>query len=411
MTTTYPDLQEIRNCILASPPEEGVGLLTGESGKGLYALCEVLANTECKEAFVEYLENVINYCLRRLSEDEIAAPLSLAEGLPGTCILLNLLKKEGLLDKATTASLYELENLLLKSVNEDKNIYSQLGYDYFYGLTGLGTYFLTYSSHSKRKSIIKKICSQLIRAAISDSNGLRWKDDFHFGTQTYNLGIAHGILSVIVFFSKVIQHSLGDKDLVLILHRTVQWFLKQENDNNHLFRFSCTVGKNGEGRNSNNRLAWCYGELTIVICLIHAYKATKEEAYFQKALSIALTTVEKRGDEFVTRTKNGLYEGGLCHGIAGISYAYFVISRYFNNQVFFDCHQYWEGLLNERSPHSFVNNAAGFYKITLVPESEPEIQPKLSLIDGAAGGGLYILTVAHPEIESIWAPIFSMDIL
>src|SRR5258708_10571387 len=127
------DLEEIRSCILNSKPENGVGLLNGECGKGLYAFCETLISKEESGNFDTYLENSLAYCLGGLNSGSLKAPLSFAEGLPGICFLLNLLKGCDRLDESSLESLNSLENLLYDTlITDQRNLYKKIGYDYFY---------------------------------------------------------------------------------------------------------------------------------------------------------------------------------------------------------------------------------------------------------------------------------------
>lgn len=405
------ELEIISKAVVEGGFFSSIGLLNGESGRALFFLLLHYQNSK-EMKWLEKFQASIQFCIDKINAGKINAPLSLAEGIPGVCIALQTARRFNLLDSDAVDTLYHLENIIVKEVLTTSNkIYSLLGYDYFYGLSGIGNYLIKFSSVKNKNIAISLIEKLIVENSIKSSIGITWRDSFHFGTHSYNLGVAHGVLSNIIFLAQSGSRFRRDGDVnISYIRSAVSWLLSKENDSQCLFRFPCTVGDNDEGHNSHNRLAWCYGELTIAVTLIHAYKATGENEYLKTAFRIALSTVDKKDLRFVSSSETGIFEGGLCHGIAGIAYLYQVVSRWFKKKELNDCYSFWRDSLYQRCLHKNFDSSAGFYKVTHVPERPPLIEPRIALLDGTIGGGLFLLSMINPDTEEVWSPIFLTDI-
>lgn len=378
-------------------------------GKGIILYLPIPDGKKKSPELLTRANQSINYSIDKLKSNSTQRVGSFAEGLTGLAIVLSRLKHYKLLDSESVELLHVVEKALLDLVTDDSAKF--LGYDYFYGLTGLGNYFINFSDCKRKKEIVKIICSQILAQAIEADVGLKWRDNYSFGIYPYNLGFAHGILSVITIFSKAI-YKMGFQELHLPLTKATKWYLAQENDKDCEYRFSGTISEHGEGKNEKNWISWCYGDLSASIALIHSFNATGTKSYLEKAIAIASSTVKRKDIQNEIANYNGIiFEAGLCHGLAGVAASYYSLAQYFSDKQFWDSFEFWcKALLRRTSQEDLNDSSARCYRIGRRVGQENTFDPDLSLLDGAAGVGLLYCSVLKPSLHDLWAPVFLLDI-
>ena len=103
-------------------------------------------------------------------------------------------------------------------------------FDLFYGILGYGVYFLQRSKYNKSNAdfYLNEIVNIMSRLAIRDSNGVFWNSDvFSEEKDKVNLGMAHGIPSIISFLAKV--YKINGNDLAKNLgNDCVLWLLSKK---------------------------------------------------------------------------------------------------------------------------------------------------------------------------------------
>lgn len=388
---------------------DGPGIFAGELGKALFLYSTYLSGVNSSDAILEHVFAAINSSVSKLENSAPFDSLSLANGLPGLVIVLNELKKDGLLDTEANSILEEVETYLVERITTDSaSIYKHGGFDYFYGLTGIGVAFDSFSTSPNAGKIVDAVCKSLSENSEAGEVGITWRDNFSFGVQPFNLGTAHGVLAIMALLSKAVtKYNLIQYRPILV--DSVNWYLAQENKSSSYSRFSCSIGINGEDKNTMNRLAWCYGDLPAAIVLLHCYNATGKTSYLSKSKAIIDSTVERRDILFEVDNSDGkIFDGGLCHGLSAIAMSYRVVSDYFNDKSYLNCYEFWlDKLINRTITNDSKTHC---FKIKRVPDGNHTYTESFSLLEGACGVGLFLNSLLSPRCAQILSALFLLDI-
>jgi lantibiotic biosynthesis protein len=386
---------------------ESAGLLSGELGNALFITTSQLSSAG-SEDLSDKLFSSLDKSLTGFESDNAGALYSLSDGLPGLAIVLNVLRAHQFLDDNSEATLAEIEQHLSKVVEDDSfALYQKSGFDYFYGLTGIGIAFASFSESPLAEKTINTICRTILAHCESNSSGITWRDSKLFGRQPYNLGIAHGVVSILVLFSKAVsQYKLTEFEQPLI--EATNWYLRQENHPNILSRFSCSIGADGEDQHTMNRLAWCYGDLPSAIALIHVYEATGISRYLHKAKEIIGGTLVRTDVNLEIDNVDGrVYDSGLCHGLASLVLCYRSIADYFGEEEYYDIYRFWLQFIMEQV--SISSDKVACFKITREPQGN-KFQESYSFLEGACGVGLLLNAAVDNSSLEILSRIFMTDI-
>lgn len=404
------DLGVIREAILRSEPTKP-GLLNGELGTALYCAHEY-ASRRCKNTneLTGRIEMALEFCMSQYRKNPPSPIGSLASGLTGLAITISQLLSLGLLDYSTDLVLRDVEDTLCDLVKEYlANGNKFLGYDYFYGICGPANYFLSYSKSTKRKELVRGLCLRLVDQAADDDKGLKWRDEFGFSRLPYNLGMAHGMLSIMCILSKAV-YRLGADELKTDLCRSIDWYLGQENTASYPCRFSASTDDEGHGKDCKNWIAWCSGDLSVSLMLLHAYRATGNRHYVDRAISIADSTLSRRDINKEVSNNGQTFNVSLCHGIAGVAACYLSLARALRIRRYRLASVYWTHQLFRRSNSIDFDSCAGCYQMGPKVSADNWTSPSLTLLDGAAGVGLLYSSILHPKLSKFWFPLFFLDI-
>ena len=384
------------------------GLLAGELGKALFLTTSHLSGVSADEHSSETLFASLDKCITGFESGDSATLYTLSDGLPGLAIVLNVLREHQFIDDDPEGTLYEIERHLSEQVRENSALlYQQFGFDYFYGLTGIGNAFASFSASPLAKTTITTICRTLVERCETTTAGITWTDSKLFGRQPYNLGIAHGVLSILVLFSKAVtKYSLTEFEQPLI--KATDWYLAQENAPNILSRFSCSIGPNQEDKHTMNRLAWCYGDLPSAIALLQVYEATGILPYLHKAIAIIDNTLIRNDINLeVDNVERKIYDSGLCHGLSSLVLCYRSVADYFGDERYHRMYRYWLQLLLEHI--SISPDEVACFKITRDPQQN-KFSKSYSFLEGACGVGVLLNAIIDDPSMKILSQIYMTDI-
>jgi hypothetical protein len=219
-----------------------------------------------------------------------------------------------------------IENL---AENEEK-----LRYDVFYGYLGLVicSFELNSTNHNFYDAQLKKLQS----ICEMDAKFCKWQDlaakevyEIPKDSSCYNMGLAHGIPSILVILSK--SYCIARNAVYLeIIDKTINWLIEQDSNGVPSFHELVIVGKGKKDNLSHSRLGWCYGDLSVGYSLYMVYKNTNIERYKQIAIGIINRTVGRDFDSA------NVIDNTICHGTIGIAHMYNRLYQYENNSVFLE---------------------------------------------------------------------------
>ena len=110
----------------------------------------------------------------------------------------------------------------------------------------------------------------------TDKQVFKWKSVLNEKQKKcYNIALSHGMSSIVIFLSRVINSGAADEKIMEMLFGTVNYILAQEIDFEHYGCCFPSQSLETSSPVSRSRMGWCYGDLGIGIALRQAEKAIK----------------------------------------------------------------------------------------------------------------------------------------
>lgn len=265
--------------------------------------------------------------------------------------------------------------------------------DFLHGLTGIAYYFL----YRKTKiDCIESILEKLKQLSILEPDGARkwvFQNTLH-KEGVYDLGLAHGIASLISFLSSVVESGYFEDLSKELLHGSIKYLLKQEHQNDSLTsRFPRWVKLNSSSdeASAKSKISWCYGDLGIAVSLLNASKVLKNTELNEKAIEILKATSVRK-----SVASTGIICSCLCHGSIGNGFIYHHLWRLEQKKFLKDAAIIW--LNNALAKAVHLDGPGGFKEEFLNDESKIT----LGLLNGAAGILISISSVITDEVTEKW---------
>jgi len=211
------------------------------------------------------------------------------------------------------------------------------------------------------------------------------------------LGMAHGIPSMISYLS-----NFPTKETYNYVNRLIEEIvLRSKRPENvtgiSLYPDGTTLSKVNEYQ---SRVGWCYGDLSIALCLWKAGEAFNKNSWRNEAMTILLHTATRR-----EQPETLVVDAGLCHGSAGIAQ----IFRHFNDRVNLkelnQTYNYWIDYTLHLAKY---NDGAAGYKALV---AQDKWEKDNGLLEGIAGIGLVLLDYVDKEAHSSlnWSSCLLID--
>lgn len=327
---------------------------------------------------------MVSYCVELLNSG-YSFP-TYCNGISGFAWTIQHLQKEGFANFDCDNLLIPFDEYLFKCMVNDL---SNGNYDFLHGALGYGVYFLERYENTNDKALKSKyrfylnfFLQKLETIAISDGRLLKWESKIGIEENKLgiNLGLAHGIPSIVVFLTRTIKYSSFADISRKLIYKAADYLLSLEKTKSSHSLFPNWIIE-GTRPVYDSRLAWCSGDLGVGISLLKAGKSINNLDLIDSALRILITTT-KRKDAF----KNRVLDACICHGSYGNSLIYRKISQEFKDIEFTESSNFWlqDGIKKGQGNKGY----AGYAKWNGKEESW---ESDLSLLNGIAGIGLTIL--------------------
>ena len=328
------EIKEIANILSTYNCEDlDISLFDGATGTSLalFYYSRYSNNNKFITNGVELLQKVINSL-----ENSFVEP-SLVSGLAGIGWTIEHLKKEGFLDFESEDLLFEIDNILLSSMDNLTKDFPIL--DYLYGLQGICYYFLM---RGKGHQFIENTLKVLEKNAIREDDGsIKWIyypiSEKIGGEPCFNLGLSHGIASTIHFLLTLVKENIFSSRAKKLLIGAIKYLLSQRLDQKLFFSsFPKRVPIKSENfKPSNSRLAWCYGDIGIGYTLLTASDVLDDNSLRDEALAILLKTTTRKSIE------TGISDIGFCHGASGLAHIFNKLYSKTKIKKFRDSANFW----------------------------------------------------------------------
>lgn len=303
-----------------------------------------------------------------------------AGGIAGFAYAINYLEREL---KISIEGFAEFETYCKKIIYERALAYFEKdNYDYFHGGIGM-LYYLIYSEFDSQ--LVNQLSSKFISRAIEvDNDRICWKSINNNNLVEYNLGLSHGMASIISILTKLYEN--GNTHCYSLISKLLSYYREQTLKNQiSIFPAKANIAV-------GSRLAWCYGDLGIARSIWLAGHKLKNESWKLYAIEIMLHAAKRKDLQ-----KNGVVDAGICHGTSGIAHIFSLFYKDTGIKDFKVATDYW--IEQTLMMAKFDDGLAGFkswqgHQIGWVNE--------YGFLEGVAGIGLVLNSYLHPETESSW---------
>ncbi|SHL16976.1 Lanthionine synthetase C-like protein [Chitinophaga jiangningensis] len=374
-------LEQLDRDLTASANEQSrLALLTGNSGLALfyYHMYHHFGDEQYRNRAAAILEEAMEEINKGIRS------YTYCDGLAGYAYLLNYLQQKDFIDNSITDFLIQCDEILY-SVFGRMQLKSNT--DLLHGSLGLAAYFLDrYQSGAVALSSIREI-GEAIRLSLDKVVHDRQAPQ----EEVYvNCGMAHGIVSMILFLVK--YHPLADnQDAVSAsLKAGVDCLLQfKSTDPASISLYPSIVKVNAVGIDTtyNIPLGWCYGDIIVSIGLYRAGSLLQDNDLLREAECLALAAAKRN-----TPRTALVHDACLCHGGAGLAHMYKKWYRFTGNEIFNASYHLWMDKTLELSNHP--DGIGGFKKYN----GGPFVQ-MAGILDGAAGMGLVLMDYLQGDQE------------
>jgi len=298
--------------------EEKFGLLDGRAGIALFfsRYYKLTGNIDS----LATLRKLMDECVDHLSGDDFQ--YSFCSGFTGIAWAIHHLADQHLIEHPDDATWRHFDRAVAEFTIDELN---RGIYDFVQGGLGGVPYLLARHPNGDVEKVLVRVVDALASLADRDEHGIRWKD---FRTRikaldyrdepVYNLGLAHGIPSVISILSMIYRKGIARKKVKELIDGSVDWLLNQKNKlAGSISVFPAYISVHGKKISNASRLGWCCGDLGAAVALNHAGFALNHPLYKNLSEKILLHTRMSRTCE------NGLIEdASIGHGSMGVSHIY-----------------------------------------------------------------------------------------
>lgn len=385
-------LHEISRALTVSVEDENEGLLTGCSGVALfYAYYYRLTG---KRKHLLALHRIILKVIQTMGEKEMS--WSHCSGISGIAWCIKHLIDNGFVEEGMDDIFSELDEHLFSFMKE---ALSSGHYDFLHEGLGVILYFLSKLPDSSAQSYLEEAVTGLEKQAVVNQFGTCWKDNFTQKGKTlghahvYNLGLAHGVPSVISVLTLLYQKNISISRTLPLIKDAIKWMMSTRNEpgDNCLSLYPTIVSTNNKAiGNKQSRLGWCYGDLGIAVTLWNAGTRLQNEDYKREARKIFDHTQTWRDKE-----NGSIRDACLCHGAMGISHMFRRVYLETGDAAYATTAERW--LQEALAMATWKDGPAGFKNLV-----EQGYQNSYNLLEGIAGIGLGLIAALDKETDPAW---------
>lgn len=344
------------HAIIQQYEPENDSLLGGSLGLCVYyyTLYKTFGNDEYAEKALDLVEQAA------VLPDEAAKTLfgaTFSSGGAGLCYVIKTLHQEGLLDMDLTEDLYDLDeylyNTAMEMIGEDGNM------DYLHGAAGIIHYF----THRLPDEAIQEKLTNLVTAFLNKKISLpggTWFSGYVQETDDrseINFSLSHGQTGFLLVLMNAYRKGIQLPQIPEVVRSGVELVLSfrlhPEPGAPLISLFPSTLkSKNHEEYLASNRLAWCYGDLNILLLLYESAAFLNKPEWRTMADELAELTVARK-----TEKETAVSDAHFCHGAAGLVTTYNRLFEVSGNPLYKTAAEYWLEKTISLLPHDLENNA------------------------------------------------------
>ena len=371
-------ISEIAEVLIKIPIKdiESISLMSGKTGIALFLY--YYGRLVNEEIYFDHATELISDVFEQINDGRTY--FSFAGGLSGIAWAVNHLSQKGFVDIDEKDPFEEIDEFLSSMMMLEIR---KGNFDYLHGAIGVGLYFLSVLN-DRRKSYLRKLIDELDLISYKDENGgICWISSMIHDNdrKACNLGLSHGLASIIRFLGKAYKNGISEDRSLLLLNGAVEFLLNSRQDPYACLSFFPNWVLDDHTPQSS-RLAWCYGDLGIAASLYSAAGDVASNEWTETAIRILKHSASRSDIQ-----NNGIKDAGLCHGTAGVAH---IFNRLYNNThviEFQKAAEYWfeESLKMAK----FFDGLAGYQ--CYISDTNTNYINQAGFLEGIAGIGLALL--------------------
>ncbi len=363
--------------------EKNIGVLSGISGCALFQF--YYSKWTDVDNHADLGVAIIATCIDRINSG-FSYP-TYCDGIAGFGWAIQHLTMENFIDVNCDELLCPFDDYLFSQMKIDL---STGKYDFLHGALGYGFLFLKRYQFTTDENLKKRyayflgaLLTELDELAHESGDTVKWEMvmDQEKQQPVSNLGLSHGMASIVNFLSRLLPLGLYPEKVMRLLTKSTRYIVQQRADQRNTLSKFPNVIQNGKKPNYNSRLAWCYGDLGIGISLFRAGSELKDGAIQANALDVLIYNSGRR-----SKKSTMVVDPGLCHGSYGNAQIFGFLNKEHSNDSFQEAADFW--VRDGVSKSTFTDGYAGYKRWDGATES---YRPSLCLLDGVAGIGLSMI--------------------
>lgn len=399
------DLGALAHCTLRDLGEYFLSLKPGEIGQvGLYTgdcgstfLLAQLYLWSKDDRYSHKLEEYWANIQEQIAMGRMGA--SFCSGLAGFGWLAAYLQQKGLLE--IREEYWEsLDRILEKQM---KQMEETAQYDQMHGMLSVGLYFLK----RRRSAPIEYVLEMLSRLAEYDKDEVRWVVTSNNRPPRYDFGLAHGMAGILYFLGRAFAQGVKPELCLRLGNGILAFYRNNESDPDsagsyYPYSISCKEYRSDHYQPEQSRLAWCYGDTSVLYSIYRYAGLTGNEVWKQSAVNGLRHTVQRR-DFQSTRVKDAQF----CHGAASLVQIYNRLFRETGEMAFRTGMTYWlKVMLNlGRVP---IKTAGSGYLFSVNNTTIGDKAPCDSLLEGSAGVAMTLIALMGEQYMD-WDEAFMLS--
>lgn len=261
--------------------------------------------------FTEF-KNTIERLLTLLETPGLS--LNFGKGYPGIAWGLTHMAKIGLIDDPDIF-FNELEPFMVRYAKDEIR---KKNYDFLLGGLGYPNYLLSNINATDNRMRLVEYTNELASIAIKKDDLIYWEQFLNDGPKRINLGLAHGLPSILLFLSGCYRNNINPGTCLELIEGGMA-FMKENQMKDMISIFTYSVSEDETPVNSSIR--WCYGDLGIGLGFIQIGKNCGVQEWTELGVKLGLNSTV-RAREFPL-----IADAHLCHGTAGTAHMF---NRYYH---------------------------------------------------------------------------------
>jgi len=351
-------------------------LLIGHAGIALYNI--LFANYVSNSQIFAFSENEIQVLAESATSQMHS---SFCTGKAGINWMFTYLHEKGFIFKEDLDIICEDDRQILDS---SIVMLKSGNYDFLHGGIGIAYYLL--AKHDEIDETYFPLIFELLEELRDKSDDKNIVPNYSFKQNQIlsgevNLGLAHGIPSLLKFYIQCFKLGVCSKEARLQALNLIDYLLSNNNVDNSLNYFP-SIKNIGDSTSKFSRLAWCYGDLGVGYILYQAGLVLNDSHICDYALDILIHSTKRK---MVNQTL--VMDAGFCHGSAGIAHIYNKMWHYTENKIFKSATEFWINKTIEFS--AFDNGIVGYKRFISDSKGYENSQ---GLLEGVSGIGLVLLS-------------------